>query len=111
MLMELVYSYLDLWGTFSDKYLDALIEISAHPACFYLINLVVFVVIIVVNNFFTGREGGPKRGGQESEGQGVTPRKVDLTTSACDHKITSFQDDVPMKEIFYVLRNDEGQGQ
>ena len=67
--MESVYSYLDFWCTFLNTYLDALIEISTHPACFHFINLVVFVTIIMgVNESSTRREGRPMRGGQESAG-------------------------------------------
>ena len=42
-----VSSYLDLRSTFSDKLLDAIIEIVTHPICFHLIKSTVFMTIIM----------------------------------------------------------------
>lgn len=47
-LVEMVYSYLDLRCTFSDSYVDVLIEMLTHPVCFHLIKSVVFMTIIMV---------------------------------------------------------------
>eukprot|EP00986_Skeletonema_menzelii_P018688 scaffold26679_cov171-Skeletonema_menzelii.AAC.4 len=46
-LLESVYSCLDLRCTFSDAYLDAMIEITTHPAFFHLIKSVTFIAIIM----------------------------------------------------------------
>jgi ABC-type transporter Mla maintaining outer membrane lipid asymmetry permease subunit MlaE len=46
-LMETVYSYLDIRCTFSDSYVDAMIEITTHPICFHLIKSIVFMSIIM----------------------------------------------------------------
>lgn len=46
-LLESVYSYLDLRCTFSESYLDALIEVATHPVCFHLVKSVVFMTIIM----------------------------------------------------------------
>jgi ABC-type transporter Mla maintaining outer membrane lipid asymmetry permease subunit MlaE len=46
-LMEAVYSFLDLRCTFSDSYVDAMIEISTHPIIFHLIKSIVFMSIIM----------------------------------------------------------------
>ncbi|KAL3775681.1 hypothetical protein ACHAWO_004495 [Cyclotella atomus] len=46
-IMESVYSLLDLRCTFSDSYVDAMIEISTHPIIFHLIKSIVFMSIIM----------------------------------------------------------------
>lgn len=46
-LMESVYSYLDLRCTFSDTYVDALIEVTTHPVCFHFVKSLVFMSIIM----------------------------------------------------------------
>lgn len=45
--MESVYSYLDIRCTFSDSYLDAIVEITTHPIIFHLIKSIVFMSIIM----------------------------------------------------------------
>lgn len=46
-VIESVYSYLDIRCTFSDTYIDALIEIATHPVCFHLVKSIVFMTIIM----------------------------------------------------------------
>ena len=45
--MESIYSYLDMRCTFSDSYVDAMVEITTHPICFHLIKSIVFMSIIM----------------------------------------------------------------
>lgn len=46
-IMEAVYSYLDMRCTFSDSYVDAMVEITTHPVIFHLIKSIVFMSIIM----------------------------------------------------------------
>ncbi|KAL3802793.1 hypothetical protein HJC23_007570 [Cyclotella cryptica] len=46
-LLETVYSFIDIRCTFSDSYVDALIEITTHPICFHWMKSVVFMSIIM----------------------------------------------------------------
>ena len=47
-IIETVHTYLDIRCTFSDSYVDAMVEISTHPICFHLIKSIVFMTIIIV---------------------------------------------------------------
>ena len=46
-ILKSVSSYLDLRSTFSDRVIDAIIEIVTHPVCFHLIKSAVFMTIIM----------------------------------------------------------------
>ena len=46
-ILKSVSSYLDLRSTFSDRVIDAIIEIVTHPVCFHLIKSAVFMKIIM----------------------------------------------------------------
>lgn len=46
-LMEAVSSYMDIRCTFSDTFIDALIEITTHPVCFLFLKSVIFMTIIM----------------------------------------------------------------
>ena len=42
-----IFSFLDVRCTFSDSYVDSMVEISTHPICFHLIKSIVFMSIIM----------------------------------------------------------------
>ena len=46
-LQESVYSFLDLRCTFSDTFIDAVIEVTTHPLFFHLIKSLTFITIIM----------------------------------------------------------------